>query len=1023
MMTFVRRDLAQFGATDGGTGREVASFLAAAAEAIAAPATEVVSFDVFDTLLKRRARSPVAFFEVIGAQMAREGWLLPQLSPGQFRAQRVAAERRARARRRDASGHGEVRLAEIWQELAGLLAPGAAGPEEAAEAEFAIERDHIFGNAPVLDLLAFAARRGRRIALVSDTYFSADQLVRLLRRATAGRDDLDPAAWRVFASAEHGTGKAGTLFDTMLRGMGGPAPSAVVHLGDIYAADIEPAARRGLRAVLLPNGTAESWEILGAEERYRAHAPSLASAGAAADPVASGELTSLRNAALLQGDKSGAFDHFAFGCAVLGPILDHYLRWVEGVLDRLGPGTLACGLLREGGFLAELLAERRPRQPVVALGISRLAMARAALAEVTADTLTAALPTRHAIPFSAFCARIGLTLADFPRGFWTQSLSTRDAPMVEEVVRLILADPALKARIAAGATSFRARMERHLASVLGAGAAGRGAVLLDVGWACSIQDRLIRGFGVPAERLTGLYLALNDRGLERITAGKGLLAAGCLFDGTEGHRLATPALRFIEILEQSATPAIGSVVDYDEAGAPIYGEDHIPPAQRAERAEVQRGIRAFLAHAARHRAEAGGAAEAATEAARRAQVQAIFLRASLAPTAAERALFTNWLHDDSFADGALDALVPEPHRRLAPYMTPAQLAGAGFLHTYWPFGTLDAESRLIAEQGAAARLLGDRFELFAQEMPLGLEVVLDGGPGWTLARFPQAGVNTLRRAALEFESNVPVTDRLLLQFRPEKPLRLVFDLACFARPGGAAGEERQELVLEATALAPLLRWPGGGTAAPPGAAWELPGEGTLTTIQLRLPERVMRWQGRLRTALGLRIEAGGLPQVPAAEPRPRAAEARAAGEPKPKGWFDTFLGARTPLADGPLPLDGAAEMLTCQGWLLDSADWTGPDAVELVLEPEGPGEILRFPGELYPRPDLTKGFKRAIRGLTGCRARLPIAAVPAGRYARIAWEGRFGDRTARIEAPYAATVGDGPRRGIALEVTGPTRYA
>jgi hypothetical protein len=143
------------------------------------------------------------------------------------------------------------------------------------------------------------------------------------------------------------------------------------------------------------------------------------------------------------------------------------------------------------------------------------------------------------------------------------------------------------------------------------------------------------------------------------------------------------------------------------------------------------------------------------------------------------------MHDDSFADGALDALVPEPHRRLAPYMTPAQLTGAGFLHTYWPFGTLDAESRHIAEQGAAARLLGDRFDLFAREVPLGLEVALDGGPGWTLARFPKAGVNGFQRAALEFESNVPVTDRLLLQFRPERKLRLSFELACFSRPGGA----------------------------------------------------------------------------------------------------------------------------------------------------------------------------------------------------------------------------------------------
>jgi hypothetical protein len=240
-------------------------------------------------------------------------------------------------------------------------------------------------------------------------------------------------------------------------------------------------------------------------------------------------------------------------------------------------------------------------------------------------------------------------------------------------------------------------------------------------------------------------------------------------------------------------------------------------------------------------------------------------------------------------------------------------------------------------------------------------------------------------------------------------------------------------VLDAAALAPLLRRTTEGAAAaaaPPaaGAAWELPGDGTLTTIQLRLPERVMRWQGRLRTALGLRIEEGGIPVVAAsaaaAAADGTAAEPATTAEPKPKGWFDTFLGARTPLIDGPLPLDEAAEVLTCQGWLLDSAGWTDPDAVSLLLEPEGGGEPLQVPGELYPRPDIPKGFKRAIRGLTGCRARLPLSAVPPGRYARIVWEGRFGERTARVVAPYAATVSleEGKRR-IGLEVVGPTRYA
>lgn len=986
------------------------SFLDAARRAIERAETAVASFDVFDTLLKRRAATPVAFFEVIGSRLAREGWLLPHVSPAQFRAQRVAAEHRARGRMQAAAGHPEVRLADIWQELVGILAPGMA-PEEAAEAEFAIERDHIFGNAPVLDLLALAQRWGRRVVLVSDTYFTAGQVAQMLRRATRGRDDIDPGAIRVFASCERGTGKGAGLFDLVLRELGAH-PTAVVHLGDNWHADVDAAAKRGIQAMLLPNGTTEGWEILAAEERYRPHGARPLPAPDTAP--AEGEITSLRNAALLHGASPGVFDHFAFGSFVLGPILHQYLRWAERILTAMGGDAIACGLLREGGFLAELLAERLPGRKVVALGISRLAMARAALTEVTAETLAAALPTRHAIPFATFAERLGLSLTDFPRCYWTQSLSTRDGPLVEEIVAHILAEPALTARIAAEAAAFRVRMARHVAAVLGGEvAAGRSCLLLDVGWAGSIQERLIRVFGLPSERLTGLYLALNDRGLARCVEG-GLRAAGFLFDGPEAHRLAGPGMRFVEILEQATTPPRGSVLDYDEQGAPIFGADPVPAAQRAERAEVQRGILSYIRHAARHHAADGGAADLE---AGRVLAQAIFLRASLAPTDPERRLFTGWVHDDSFADGALDALVPVPHRRIAPYMTPAQLAGAAFLYTYWPYGTLDADSRHLAEQAALAQLHGGRFDLFARTVPLGLEVAPEGGPGWALGRFAEVALNAFNRFAVELEAAALAGEGLLLRLRPARPgLRLALEVACFAQAGGVE-QDRQVVALDAATLAGLLR-DGDGEAPPSDGAFALRGEETV--LRLRLPEQVLLWRGRIRIALGFHLQ-----DRPGAAGQPAAAAVATpeiAAQPEPKGWFDSLLGAKTPLAAGEIPLDAAATMLTSHGWVLDAAGWRGPDAVQLVLE--GGAETRRFEAELYSRPDISRGFRRAVRGLTGCRCRVPVGGLPPGRF-EVAWEARFGEHVVHIRAPYAVTLerDEAQRPRLSVEVTGRIHYA
>lgn len=1004
-MTLLRRETSSYPAL--ASDASAPSFLEAARHAILRPETTAVSFDIFDTLLKRRSPTPIAFFDHIGSRLAAGGWLLPHISPAQFRAQRVAAEKRARQRMQALERHSEVRLADIWAALTGVLAPGMA-PEEAAEAEFAIERDHVFGNAPVLDLLALAQRRGRRIVLVSDTYFSAAQVAAMLRRAAQGRDDLDLGALRIFASSEHRTGKGGGLFDIVLRELGAD-PAGLVHLGDNYHADVEAAARRGIQALLLPNGTSEGWEILAVEDRYRPFGERALPAPGGAAALAEGEIVSLRNTALLHSAASGGFDHFAFGCFVIGPVLHQYLRWVERVMDWMGRDAIACGLLREGGFLAELLAERLPGRKVVALGISRVAMARAALTEVTAETLTAALPTRHAIPFAAYAARLGLSLADFPRCYWTRSLSSRDQTLVEEIVGHVLAEPALRERVAAEAEAFRARMQRHLAAVLGGEvAAGRSCLLLDVGWAGTIQDHLIRNFGLPRDRLIGLYLALNDRGLARCV--EGLRAAGFLFDGSEANRLAGPGMRFVEIVEQATTLPSGSVVDYDEAGAPVFGADSVPAAQRAARAEVQRGIRVYLQHAARHE----GAGPPPDPEAGRAAAQAIFLRACLAPSDAERRLFTGWVHDDSFADGALDALVPEPHRRIAPYMTPAQLVGAAFLHTYWPYGTLDPDSRLLAEQAAVAQLHGDRFDLFARRIPLQLEVALDGGPGWTLGAFRDIAVNAFNRFAVDLEVGTFATDRLLLRLRPGgfgTPPRLALEAACFAQAGGAE-HERQVVALDATGIGALLQTEGGDVLPPDGAV-ALERE---TALRFRLPEQVMRWRGRVRLVLGFHLQD---------RPRPSGLPVAAGGgEPLLlKGWFDSLLGVKTPIAEGEIPLDPAATMLSTHGWVVDTAEWRGPDSVQLAFEGAA-GALLRFDAELYPRPDIPRGFRRAVRGLTGCRCHVPLSGLPLGRW-EVAWEARFGGQAARLRAPYAVTleVDDRQRPRLSVEVIGNIHYA
>lgn len=83
------------------------------ADALAA--YDVISFDVFDTLLFRPLAAPADLFDLVGMTLRYPG----------FRALRIQAEKQARQSRQAHSGYAEVTLEEIWAELSRV--PGHTG--------------------------------------------------------------------------------------------------------------------------------------------------------------------------------------------------------------------------------------------------------------------------------------------------------------------------------------------------------------------------------------------------------------------------------------------------------------------------------------------------------------------------------------------------------------------------------------------------------------------------------------------------------------------------------------------------------------------------------------------------------------------------------------------------------------------------------------------------------------------------------------------------------------------------------
>jgi HAD superfamily hydrolase (TIGR01549 family) len=199
---------------------------------------DVISFDVFDTLLFRSLEKPADVFSFVA----------DALDIYNFAEIRVGVERKLRAEKRAEHGVGEITLTEIYQaveEMTGLR--GDVG--EAAE--FEAEMNLTNANPYMFELFKLLKNAGKRLIAVSDTYFTSEQIGLLLKNG--GYTGFE----RIFVSSEFNCNKGpdGALFQHVLAVVG--PESKIFHIGDSQKADIHPAQNLGIDTYWYPNVQSE----------------------------------------------------------------------------------------------------------------------------------------------------------------------------------------------------------------------------------------------------------------------------------------------------------------------------------------------------------------------------------------------------------------------------------------------------------------------------------------------------------------------------------------------------------------------------------------------------------------------------------------------------------------------------------------------------------------------------------------------------------------------------------------------
>ena len=209
---------------------------------------DVVSFDIFDTVLTRVLECPIDVFAYVERELLAQG--LPAKG---FAKIRFDAENRARAVAWNATKAEETTFNEIYQQVqnAPQLAGASNVVEAAREAEIQAEQIACVPIADQVELIKRLKAAGKTIIFVSDMYLSQAQI-----QAILAYNQMDSLCEHLFVSSEYNKTKhTGKIWDVVRQYI--PATQRILHIGDNVHSDVEQPQKADIDTLHYPRFIAE----------------------------------------------------------------------------------------------------------------------------------------------------------------------------------------------------------------------------------------------------------------------------------------------------------------------------------------------------------------------------------------------------------------------------------------------------------------------------------------------------------------------------------------------------------------------------------------------------------------------------------------------------------------------------------------------------------------------------------------------------------------------------------------------
>lgn len=180
---------------------------------------DLISFDIFDTLIKRDVVNPVDVFYHVGSEV-----LLDEAEATRFKERRIKSERDARKK----VDNGEVTLIDIYRELFRYYGIKACILKEK---EIDFELHHCAPREKWAKLLKAFKEKGEKVILISDMYLPSSVISQMLVRC--GITEYDA----LYVSNEYGCDKVSGKLYEIARDQEKMDGCSHLHYGDSIRAD------------------------------------------------------------------------------------------------------------------------------------------------------------------------------------------------------------------------------------------------------------------------------------------------------------------------------------------------------------------------------------------------------------------------------------------------------------------------------------------------------------------------------------------------------------------------------------------------------------------------------------------------------------------------------------------------------------------------------------------------------------------------------------------------------------------